>query len=116
MAVASVKNKAGQFIKPELSAITAAAEGVELGPDLTASIVNPEPAAAYPISSYSYMLVYEDAKNVNKGKELAKFLWWAVHDGQKYSEELHYARLPPKTVAKVEERLKSLHAGGTKLL
>jgi phosphate transport system substrate-binding protein len=116
MPVASIQNKSGEFIKPEMSATTAAAEGIELDDDLTASIVNPSGPKAYPIASYTYMLVYENGKDPTKAKELAKFLWWAVHDGQKYCEPLHYAPLPVKTVAKVEGRLKTLTAGGTKLL
>lgn len=114
--VAAIKNKAGQFVKPELAAISAAAEGVELGKDLTASLVNAEGAGAYPIASYSYILVYENSKEPRNASELAKFLWWAVHDGQASAEALHYAKLPPKTVAKIEERLKSLRAGDKPLL
>jgi phosphate transport system substrate-binding protein len=116
MPVAAVQNKAGKFTTPEISAITAAAEGVELSENMTASIVNTEGEAAYPISAYTYILVYEEAKKSESAQQLAEFLWWAAHDGQKFCEALHYAPLPAKTVSKVEERLKTLRSGDKKLL
>ena len=113
---AAIKDKAGDFVQPSIAAITKAAEGVELSEDLTASLVNPEGSGAYPISSFSYILVYEDMKDARAGETLAQFLWWAIHDGQKYAADLHYAPLPSKVVAKVEERLKSLRSGDKKFL
>jgi len=116
LAVAIVKNRSGQFVEPKPEASTEAAQGVELGDDLHASITDAEGAAAYPIAAYTYILVYEDTKNARKGEALAKFLWWAIHDGQKYAAQLHYAPLPEKVVTKTEERLKSLRSGDKKLL
>jgi len=116
MPVAHVKNKAGQFIEPKIDAITAAAAGVEVPESLHVSLADAAGDDAYPISSFTYLLVYEDAKDATKGEALAKFLWWATHDGQKHAGDLHYAPLPAPVVKKVEERLKSLHAGSQKLL
>jgi phosphate transport system substrate-binding protein len=116
MQAAAIKNKAGDFVQPEIAAITKAAEGVELKEDLTASIVNTEGKGAYPISAYTYILVYDDAKDATKGQELTKFLWWAIHDGQKFAADLNYAPLPDKAVTKIEARIKSLHAGDKKFL
>ncbi len=106
-----LKNKAGQFVEPSIAAVSAAAAGVDLPDTLAASITNAEGADAYPISSYTYLLVYADLKDQKKGPALAEFLWWAIHDGQKSSDALNYAPLPPPVVAKVEARLKQLKVG-----
>lgn len=116
MSFARVKNKAGNFVEPKVETITAAANKAELGKDMTASLANPEGEKAYPISAFTYLLVYEDAKDKTKGKALAEFLWWALHEGQKYAADLHYAPLPEAVVKKVEERIKSLTYGGKPLL
>ena len=114
--MAELKNKAGKFVAPTTPAMSAAAEGVEMPPELYVSLVNAPAEAAYPISGYTYMLVYADAKDGAKGEAIAKYLWWALHDGQKFAESLDYAPLPDKVVTLVEARLKELSAGGKKLL
>jgi phosphate transport system substrate-binding protein len=114
--LAQIKNNAGQYVEPTIKSITAAAAGVKLPDSLHASIVNPAGADAYPIAAFTYILVYEDMQEPRKAKALAQFLWWAVHDGQKFCERLHYAPLPTTAVAKVEGALKELRAGGKKLL
>jgi phosphate transport system substrate-binding protein len=116
MKTAAVKNKAGNFTEPTIEASSAAAAGVEMPPSLHASLANPEGPTAYPIASYTYLLVYADSKDPAKGEAIAKFLWWALHDGQKFAADLDYAPLPAKVVAKVEARLKSLHSGGKTFL
>ncbi|MFO0567600.1 MAG: phosphate ABC transporter substrate-binding protein PstS [Polyangiaceae bacterium] len=114
--IAAMKNKAGNFIEPSAESMTAAASGAEIGEDLTASLADAAGDKAYPISAFTYLLVYEDAKNPAKGRALAKFLWWALHDGQKHAAELDYAPLPDALIKKTEERLRSLRAGNDKLL
>jgi phosphate transport system substrate-binding protein len=114
--MAEIKNKAGKFIAPATAAMSAAAEGVEMPPELHVSLVDSAAEAAYPITGYTYLLVYADAKDATKGEAIAKFLWWALHDGQKFAESLDYAPLPAKVVTQVEARLKELSAGGKKLL
>jgi phosphate transport system substrate-binding protein len=114
--VALVRNKAGNFIEPKIEAITAAAAGVELPDSLHVSLADAAGTEAYPISSFTYLLVYDDAKDITKGRALAKFVWWAIHDGQKFAKDLHYAPLPEPAVKKVEERLKALHSGSERLL
>lgn len=111
-----LKNKAGKFVAPTTAAISAAAEGVEMPAELYVSLVNSAAEAAYPISGYSYLLVYADAKDPAKGEAIAKYIWWGLHDGQKFAESLDYAPLPAKVVTLVEARLKELTAGGKKLL
>ena len=114
--MAELKNAAGKYVKPDISAITAAAAGVDMPDTLHVSITNPAGETAYPISSFTYLLVYEDAADPVKGKVLADFLWWAVHDGQKLAEPLYYAPLPGPVVGKIEGRLKTLKAAGQVLL
>jgi phosphate transport system substrate-binding protein len=111
-----IKNKSGKFVAPTAASMSAAAEGVEMPTDLHVSLVNSAAEAAYPIAGYTYLLVYADAKDPVKGEAIAKYLWWALHDGQKFAETLDYAPLPPKVVTLVEARLKELSAGGKKLL
>jgi phosphate transport system substrate-binding protein len=114
--MAELKNKSGKFIAPTTPAMSAAAEGVEMPAELHVSLVDSAAEAAYPITGYTYLLVYADAKDPAKGEAIAKYLWWALHDGQKFAESLDYAPLPPKVVTQVEARLKELTAGGKKLL
>jgi phosphate transport system substrate-binding protein len=113
---AELRNKAGKFVGPSLEAVSAAAASVEMPDELFASIVDGAGDAAYPIAAYTYLLVYEDAKDATKGRALAQFLWWALHDGQKFARALDYAPLPDSVVEKVEARLKTLRAGSTVLL
>ncbi len=111
-----LKNKAGKFVAPTTAAMSAAAEGVEMPAELFVSLVDPAGETAYPIAGYTYLLVYADAKNPTKGEAIAKYIWWSLHDGQKFAESLDYAPLPSKVVTLVEQRLKELTAGGKKLL
>jgi len=114
--IAAIKNQAGEFVIPDVASVTAAAAEVTLPDSMTASIVNAAGPGAYPISSFTYLLVYREAKDRRKGEALARFLWWALHDGQKFSGDLHYAPLPAAVTAKVEARLRALTFGGKILL
>lgn len=116
LAMAELKNKAGKFVAPSTAAMSAAADGVEMPAELYVSLVDSSAEAAYPISGYTYLLVYADAENPTKGEAIAKYVWWALHDGQKFAEQLDYAPLPAKVVTQVEARLKELTSGGKKLL
>jgi phosphate transport system substrate-binding protein len=115
---ASIQNQAGKFVAPNLDAVTAAAASsvAEMPEDLRVSITNAAGDGAYPISGYTYLLIYKDMDNQAKGQTLAKFLWWAIHDGQKQAKDLGYAPLPSEVVAKTEEKIKSLTAKGAPAL
>ena len=114
--VASIRNKTGKFIMPSPEATTSAATGGNIPGDLCMSITDGQGAKDYPIASFSYILVYENMKDVTKGKAVADFLWWAIHDGQKFAAALDYAPLPKDVLPKVEAKLKSLKAGGQVLI
>lgn len=115
---ALVQNAAGKFVQPSPDASSAAAASVagKMPDDMRVSIVNAPGEASYPISAFTYILVYENQPNAVKGKALAEFLWWAVHDGQRFGAALDYAPLPPEVVARVETKLKALKADGQQLL
>jgi phosphate transport system substrate-binding protein len=115
--VAQIKNASGAFIEPSIESVTAAAatSAASMPDDLRISITNAAGAQAYPISSYTYILVYKDQKDVGKGKALVDFLWWGIHDGEGFAKELQYAPLPADIVKKAEAKLNSVTANGTAL-
>jgi phosphate transport system substrate-binding protein len=117
--VALIKNKSGNFVEPSLAATTAAAaESLPTTPpDLRVSITDPGGAEAYPISSYTYVLVYKDQKDATKGKALVDFLWWGIHEGQQITKDPQYpyAALPAEIVEKASAKLNSITAGGKTL-
>jgi phosphate transport system substrate-binding protein len=115
--VAHVKNQSGSFIEPTVDAVTAAAAafGGSTPDDLRVSITNAPGAQSYPISSYTYILVYKDQKDAAKGKALVDFLWWGIHDGERFAKELQYAPLPADIVTRAEGKLKTITHGGSPL-
>lgn len=115
--VAPIKNAAGSFVEPSIAAVTAAAAAsvANTPDDLRVSITNAVGAAAYPISSYTYILVYKDQRDAAKGKVIVDFLWWGIHDGEKYAPELQYAPLPAEIVKRAEAKINSITANGTPL-
>ena len=115
--VALVKNAAGNFVEPTIDSVTAAAaaSAATIPDDLRVSITNAQGAQAYPISSFTYIIVYKDQKDAAKGKVLADFLWWGIHDGESFAKDLQYAPLPAEIVKKAEAKINSITAGGTPL-
>ena len=106
----SVKNSAGSFIKGSLESVTAAAASVPTMPaDFRVSITNPPGKDAYPISSFTWLLIPIQSKDAAKGKILVDLLNWCETDGQKMTSELAYAPLPENVVAKVKEAIKQIH-------
>ncbi|MGE5848971.1 MAG: phosphate ABC transporter substrate-binding protein PstS, partial [Candidatus Methylomirabilota bacterium] len=80
------------------------------------SLTNPPGEDAYPIASFTWLLVYKDQLSEAKGKALVKFLRWAIYDGQKYTSDLLYAPLPPQVVNQIEAKLKHITYQGKPLL
>jgi phosphate transport system substrate-binding protein len=115
--VALVKNASGSFIEPSIDTVVAAAaaSAASMPDDLRLSITNAAGAGAYPISSYTYILVYKDQKDAAKGKAVVDFLWWGIHDGEKYAKDLLYAPLPDDVVKRAEGKIKSITANGSSL-
>lgn len=114
---ALIKNRAGNFVEPTLETVTAAAaESVATASeDLRVSITDAAGANAYPISSYTYMIVYRNQKDAAKGKALVDFLWWGLHDGAKFARDLQYAPLPAEVVGRAEAKINSITSEGKPL-
>jgi phosphate transport system substrate-binding protein len=114
--VAELRNHDGKYVKPTIETVSAAAEKVALPDDYRVSITDAPGANAYPISAFTYILVYKDQPDATKGEALVRFLWWAIHDGQKLAAALDYAPLPASAVAKVERTLTTLTVQGKRVL
>ena len=106
----SVKNAAGNFVKASLDSVTeAAASAPQMPADFRVSITNAPGKTAYPISSFTWLLIPEQAKDPKKGKIIADFLAWMVNDGQKMTAQLSYAPLPANVAEKVKVAIKQVH-------
>lgn len=115
--VAAVRNAAGQFAMPTIDSTTAAASGAisAMKKDVRVSIVNAPGAKAYPISGFTYILLYKEQKDATKGKALVDFLQWAITDGQQYAAPLKYAPLPAAVVAINKQALATVTRNGKPL-
>jgi phosphate transport system substrate-binding protein len=106
----SVRNAAGNFVKASLDGVTEAAASVKNMPaDFRVSITNAPGKTAYPVSSFTWLLIPEQAKDAKKGKIISDFLGWMVTDGQKMTNQLSYAPLPASVVEKVKAAIKQIH-------
>ncbi len=105
----TVKNAAGAFVKASLESVTAAAASAPKMPeDFRVSITNAPGKDAYPISSFTWLLIPAQSKDAAHGKILADFLNWMVTDGQKMTAALSYAPLPESVVQKEKEAIKQV--------
>jgi phosphate transport system substrate-binding protein len=111
--VAAIQNADGAFVKPSIEATSAAAAGVAVPEDFRVSITNAPGKDAYPISSFTYLLVYKDQSNKEKGPAVIDFLKWAVTDGEKFAPALYYAPLPAAVQTKVLAKVATLTVRGT---
>jgi len=104
-----VRNSAGNFVKASMDSVTAAAGSVKNMPaDFRVSITNAPGKEAYPISSFTWLLIPAQSKDAQKGKILSDFLNWMVDDGQKMTSELAYAPLPESVAVKVKAEIKQV--------
>jgi phosphate transport system substrate-binding protein len=110
---ANVKNAAGRYVTPTIASVTAAASGMKLpkNTDYRVSIVNAPGKDSYPISSMTWILVYQNQLDRAKGQKLIDFLRWAYTSGEKSAESLDYAPLPQAMRAQLERRLASISLG-----
>jgi phosphate transport system substrate-binding protein len=101
MAYGRVRNAAGQFIQPDLASVTAAAAGAaaDMPADFRVSITNAPGKGAYPISSFTWLLIPSQIMDATKKLILTDFLRWMLGPGQKMAEPLSYAPLPKSVVA-----------------
>jgi phosphate transport system substrate-binding protein len=115
LAYAHIRNSAGQFVEPKIETIVAAADAVQLPPntDYRVSIVNPAGATAYPISSFTWLLVYRNQADATKGRKLKNFMKWIYTEGEQSASALDYAPLPGGVAQRLIARLDSIQVGNT---
>ena len=103
IAYGSVQNTGGEFVKASVSSVTAAAAEAagKMPPDFRVSITNAPGKGVYPISSFTWLLLYENAKDKAQAKTMVDFMNWALTEGQKYCADRGYAPLP-EAVVKLE--------------
>ena len=96
----SVQNMDGEFVKASVESVTAAAAAAasKMPPDFRVSITNAPGKGVYPISSFTWLLFYENPRDKAQSKVMVDFMKWALTDGQKYCAELGYAPLPEPVV------------------
>lgn len=104
-----VKNEAGEFVKADLQSVTAAAASVKSMPaDFRVSITNASGAGAYPISTFTWLLVPEKISDSAKRNAIVGFLKWAITTGQNSVESLDYAKLPQQVVSKEQSQISQI--------
>jgi phosphate transport system substrate-binding protein len=114
MPYGSVQNAAGNFVKASLESVTEAASSVKDMPeDFRVSITNAPGKNAYPISSFTWLLVPAEWTDASKEKAFVDFLNWMVDKGQTMTSQLSYAPLPKAVKEKVKARIKEIKAKGT---
>jgi phosphate transport system substrate-binding protein len=118
MPMAELKNREGEWVEatPKSISLAAAGAAANMPADLRVSIVNAPGQGAYPISAFTYILVYRNLTDPVKARALVDLLWWATHEGQDSNEALSYARLPESVVKLDEAKLRSIQCQGKPLL
>ncbi len=119
LSMAQVRNSKGRFVAPTREAIESAARSVPPSAATSSErvmLLDSADESAYPIAALSYVVLPRDARDRSKGEALARFLWWAVHQGQAFAGDLDYVALPPVLVIRAERALRELRGGGRELL
>ena len=118
MPYADVQNKSGNFITPTIESVTLATD-IRLPDDMRVSLTDTDAEYGYPISGFTWILVYKDLArgglSEEKARELVRLLWWMTHQGQKYAKKLHYAPLSKEAIKKIEKIIKSITYEGKPL-
>jgi phosphate transport system substrate-binding protein len=110
MPTAKPENKAGKYIESTTESATKALNTAKLPENLRVFITDPDQEEAYPLVTYTWMMVYKKYDDANKANTLKEVLNWALTDGQKYSEELGYVPLPPDALEKVKNAINQIQA------
>src|SRR5438876_32471 len=111
---AAVQNASMKFVVPSVDSAAAAAQNIDkttIPPDLRFYFVNATGDASYPITGFTWALVYQNQTNADKGMAIANMLWWVIHDGQQYSTALGYVPLPQNIVTLSEAQIKHMKCG-----
>ena len=107
---AQIQNKSGNWVTASLAGVTAAAASAagNMPDDFRVSITDAPGADAYPISSFTWMLVYQKQTNKDVGEQIKKFLGWALTEGQTLAPSLQYAPLPPAVIQKETAQIQQI--------
>ena len=112
LSMAAVRNSAGEYVTPSVESVTAAAAGaaqqLPANTDYRISIVNAAGKGAYPISSFTWILAYQQQKDSVKARKLADFLDWALTEGEAQAASLDYAPLPESMAARLKEKVATI--------
>lgn len=110
LAFATIQNKDGKWIAPSLGGVTAAAAGAStsMPADFRVSITDAPGATSYPLSSFTWLLVYQQQADATRGAAIVKFLRWGLTKGQKSAPPLYYAPLPKAVVALEMKQLEEI--------
>jgi phosphate transport system substrate-binding protein len=116
--VATLQNHDGQYVDPSTQGASAAAAGQAstIPNDLRAIITDPPGAQSYPITGFSWVVVYQAQTDPAAGKSLTYLLWWMVHAGQSYANDLAYAPLPDAIVKLDEAKIKLMTSNGSPVI
>ena len=109
--VFALRNRSGRFVTPSLEGMRAAAAVASFGDALRTDATNSPGDLAYPVCSFTFALVQRDGQDGPPRRALARFLWWATHDGQKFAPPLGFGALPGELEVRVEGALRTLQAG-----
>jgi phosphate transport system substrate-binding protein len=119
MPVGLLQNKSGKYVEASIKSVTAAAN-ITIPADARVSITNTDAPDGYPISSFTWILLFKqqnyDGRQEAKAKEVVKLVWWMTHEGQQFTAPLIYAPLPKEALKVVEANLKSIGFDGKSLL
>lgn len=114
---AMIQNVAGEFVLPTIESVTAAAAGaletLPANTDYRISIANAPGAGAYPISSFTWIIIYRSQPDAEKGRKLVEFLRWALEHGDASAAALDYAPLPDAMAVRLLQRLGTVTFGSS---
>ncbi len=117
LSYATLKNKDGYFVEPNFETVSAAAAGAikNIPQDLRIILTNEPGKNSYPISGFTWLLIYKNMKNKAKAKALVNFLHWAMEKGETYAKDLFYAPLPKSVIKLCEQKIKTITVNGVSL-
>ena len=113
---ALLQNRAGNWEAPSIAGTTAAASGVTLPDNMKVMITDSANPDAYPITGFTWILVYRNQTNQGTGLALARLLWWGIHDGQQLAPTLQYGPLSSDVVTKAENMILAMNYSGQPLV
>jgi phosphate transport system substrate-binding protein len=116
LAWVAMQNRSGNFVQPSLESTTAAMEGVTIPESTEVMIVDSGNPDAFPISGFTWILVYQQQGDAAVARTLLHALWWALHDGQATAPTLDYAPLSPSALRAAEMQLMRVTVGGVPIL